>query len=183
MSSKNLMNKLPDELARMIYSYIYADAINEIKNMTYLDTCNKNNYSDECILNRYIKLECYMDDNFLNFCYGDTTEPDHKRENQECLGRFEADNKIKRQEIKMNKLRDGYLYMATFSWENGRLNLSKHKLNIERIKNWGMTVNEIYDDFTITRDKMLKNEVIENFTYKKPNKNGRCCNSICGFCD
>jgi hypothetical protein len=168
----------------MIYSYIYADAINEIRKMTYLDT-SIYSCSDEALLNRHIKIDLYYGDNFLNFQnYGDNSKS-FKMKNQEALKIFEADNKIKRLEIKMNKLRDGYLYMNEFSWGHRHLYLSKHKLNIKKIKRDGLTVNEIYEEFTLHRDKMLKNEVIDKYTKPiKDNYKGKsCCNSICGQCD
>ena len=151
--TKSLFNKLPDEIARKIYAYIYDDAINEIKTMTYLNTSIYSiAHHDDAILNRHIKVDLYYGDNFLRM----------KKEKQ--LIPFEKDNKIKRLEIKLNKLRDGYLYMAKYSWACNGLYLSKHKLNTEAIKEDGLTVEEIYEDFTLYCDKMIKNEVIEKYT-------------------
>jgi hypothetical protein len=47
MSSKTLMNKLPDEIARTIYSYIYCDVMKELKEIVSNEIEESNNYGED----------------------------------------------------------------------------------------------------------------------------------------
>jgi hypothetical protein len=64
--SKNLLNKLPNEISRMIYSYIYCDVIKDIEQFIYLsEWIHTSNYKKYLYHNEI--LDIVLNNDFPNY--------------------------------------------------------------------------------------------------------------------
>jgi hypothetical protein len=158
MSSKNLMNKLPDELTRKIYSHVYDEAIKDIKKMSYLhkepdnehDILGKNLYFHY----QQIREHYYEYDFFLTWWSKQNIEEDLYRD------------KLKRNLYFLNDKIDGFLYVEKYDERTQKIYIKGYET--KHFDDFGFEVH-IHNIIT-DADREQKEDILNDFTCSKSRK-------------
>jgi hypothetical protein len=161
MTPKNLLNKLPDEIYRIIYSYVYADVVKDIKKMTYLHELP--NYENDLGRNLYfhykkIRAHYFNDDTFL-------------RSSNQYLENDLNHDKIKRNLYFLNDKIDSYLYIKKYNIKTEKYYIKGYET--KHFDDFGLEVHihnivtdacrqqeqDILYDFTRSKSRKIRRQV------------------------